>query len=137
MFSLREVSTSFLSSPSFLDNYRKFCQHDSWFACKPLDRPGHSEKQANDSGHSWSGASGYQHRGLPQSETIQQGKVSAIQKPFLAIRKAKENLGSKGRLCHYKILWGWKERQNVLPTGDGETSLLKLLLTLERQKSAC
>lgn len=34
-----------------------------------------------------------------------------------------------------KFFWGWKERHGVLPTGDGETSLLKLLLTLDEQKS--
>lgn len=71
----------FPSPPPPSDNYRKFCQCDSWFECKPLDRPSHSEKQANDSGYSWSGTSGYQHRGLPQSDTVQQSKMSGINKP--------------------------------------------------------
>jgi len=33
-----------------------------------------------------------------------------------------------------KFFWGWKKRNNVLPTGDRETSLLELLLTLDGQK---
>lgn len=69
---IKETSNLFIFSLS--DSYRKLCQCDSWFECKPPDRSSHSEKQANDSGYSGSGASGDQHRGLPQSETVQQSK---------------------------------------------------------------
>lgn len=37
----------------------------------------------------------------------------------------------KRKFCHY----GWKERNCVLPTGDSEISVLKLLFTLDGQKS--